>query len=167
MAHLLVNQLRFARNEFWRGMEGVTEPDALVRVGPMNCLSWFIGHLASAENHWWNLLAQGIEIEPGLRARVGYGQPASTPPLEEMREAWLNITRAADRYLDTLTPELLVKHIEYKGRPREESIGTMLMRDIYHYWYHTGEAQAVRQQLGHSGLPEFVGGMAQAAYQPE
>jgi hypothetical protein len=57
MAHLLVTQLRFARHEFLRGMEGVTEPEALVRLGSMNCLSWFVGHLASAENKWWILFA--------------------------------------------------------------------------------------------------------------
>ena len=33
----------------------------------------------------------------------------------------------------------------------------MLLRVTYHYWYHTGEAAAVRQLLGHVDLPEFVG----------
>ena len=31
------------------------------------------------------------------------------------------------------------------------------MRNIYHYWYHTGENMAIRQQLGHMQLPEYVG----------
>jgi hypothetical protein len=43
----------------------------------------------------------------------------------------------------------------------------MLMRVIYHYWYHTGEAAAVRQMLGHVELPEFVGDMDEATYRPE
>jgi hypothetical protein len=99
--------------------------------------------------------------------QVGYGRPASTPPLEEMWDAWHHITRETDAYLDTLTPELMMSHLQYKGKVREESVGTTLMRDIYHYWYHTGEAQAVRQQMGHKGLPEFVGSMSQAVYKPE
>jgi hypothetical protein len=33
----------------------------------------------------------------------------------------------------------------------------MLRRVTYHYWYHTGESQAIRQLLGHKNLPEFVG----------
>jgi hypothetical protein len=41
------------------------------------------------------------------------------------------------------------------------------MRNIYHYWYHTGEAAAVRQMLGHSDLPQFVGDINQVAYRPE
>jgi len=49
----------------------------------------------------------------------------------------------------------------------DESIGTLLMRNIFHYWYHTGEASAVRQMLGHAGVPEFVGDISTAAYRPE
>ncbi len=38
-----------------------------------------------------------------------------------------------------------------------ENFGTKLLRLTYHYFYHTGEAHAVRQQLGHPDLPFFVG----------
>jgi hypothetical protein len=38
----------------------------------------------------------------------------------------------------------------------------------YHYWYHLGEALAVRQMLGHRDLPDFVGDIdSQAPYRPE
>jgi hypothetical protein len=43
----------------------------------------------------------------------------------------------------------------------------MLMRNIYHYWFHTGEAHAIRQILGHTQLPDFVGDMTVAMYLPE
>ncbi|MFN8512118.1 MAG: hypothetical protein U0841_05920 [Chloroflexia bacterium] len=33
----------------------------------------------------------------------------------------------------------------------------MIRRVAYHYWFHNGEAQAVRQLLGHTDLPTFVG----------
>jgi hypothetical protein len=39
---------------------------------------------------------------------------------------------------------------------------------IYHYWYHIGENMAIRQQLGHDSLPQFVGNIDQAApYRPD
>ena len=39
---------------------------------------------------------------------------------------------------------------------------------IYHYWFHTGENQAIRQQLGHERLPQFVGNIdTEAPYRPE
>ena len=44
----------------------------------------------------------------------------------------------------------------------------MLLRAIYHYWYHTGETGALRQQLGHTDLPQFVGALGtDAPYRTE
>jgi hypothetical protein len=167
LPHPLVTQLRFARSEFQRGLEGVTEAEAVQRVGALNCLSWMVGHLANQEQGYWGLLAQGHAPAPELNELVGHGKPASTPPLAEMWAVWRTITAAADVYLDTLTPALLLTHLTWKGQPRLESVGTMLMRNLYHYWFHTGEAAAVRQALGHTGLPEFVGDMSLAVYRPE
>jgi hypothetical protein len=167
MPHLLVTQLRFARSELLRAMQGVSDADALVRLGPMNCLSWIVGHLANQENRYWVMLAQNLDMAPGLNDLVGFGKPASTPPLDEMWVTWRRVTAAADPYLDLLTPEMMVKAREDKARSRTETLGTMLMRNIFHYWYHIGEAMAVRQQLGHKDLPQFVGDMSKAAYTPE
>jgi hypothetical protein len=167
MSHLLVTQLRFARSELTRCLEGVSEEDAVRRIGPMNCISWIVGHLANQENVFWVLVAQGLRIAPGLNDLVGFGKPASTPPLVEMWAAWREITAAADPYLDTLTPEILQTHLQWQGKLRPESIGTMLQRNIYHYWFHTGEAHAIRQMLGHTDLPQFVGDMSAALYRPE
>ena len=167
MAHFLVDQLRFARSEFVRCLEGVSEEDACRRLEPMNCISWIVGHLANQEHRYWVILGQGQDLAPGLNDLVGYGKPASTPSLGEMWNTWRTVTAAADAYLDTLTPELLLTHFEREGKPVAESVGTMLLRNLYHYWFHTGEGHAVRQMLGHSDLPQFVGDMARAAYRPE
>ncbi len=167
MAHLLVLQLRFARSELQRGLEGVSSEEAVKRVLPMNSLSWIVGHLANQENAYWNLVAQGNNVAPGLYDLVGYGKPASTPPIDEMWSTWQAVTQSADRYLDTLTPVLLQTHLEHKGKPVAESVGTLLMRNIFHYWYHIGEAQGIRQALGHTNLPDFVGDMSATAYFPE
>ncbi len=167
MIHPLVTQLRFTRIELARCLEGVSDADARRRIEPMNCISWIVGHLANQENGYWVMVAQGQRLAPNLNQLVGYGKPASTPPLEEMWDAWRTITSAADRYLDTLTPELLQTHLEWKGKRLQESIGTMLLRNIYHYWFHLGEAHAIRQMLGHSDLPQFVGDMSAALYRPE
>jgi uncharacterized damage-inducible protein DinB len=165
--HPLVTQLRFARSEFLRCLEGVSAEDALRRLEPMNCISWIVGHLANQEHRYWVVWPTGRNLAPGLQALVGYGAPASTPPLDEMWEAWHRITQTADRFLDTLTTARLLTHLERDGQPLPESIGTLLYRNIYHYWFHTGEAHAVRQSLGHPDLPQFVGDMSQALYRPE
>jgi hypothetical protein len=168
MTHPLVVQLRFARSELIRSFDGVTEEEARRRFEPMNCISWMVGHLANQENTYWVYLAQGQALEPDLRNLVGYGKPASTPPLADMWVAWQNVTGAADKYLDTLTTDLLLTYFERRGKPVKESVGTMLQRTIFHYWYHIGESQAVRQLLGHTNLPEFVGDIGgEAPYRPE
>ncbi len=164
MTRFLVDQLRFARSEFQRCLEGVSDADARRRLEPMNCISWIVGHLAVQENAYWVMFAQGKRLYPELHKLVGYGSPPSTPPLDEMWSAWREITAAADDYLDTLKEGILGVHLEWRGKPRAENVGTMLLRNTYHYWYHTGEASAIRQMLGHIDLPEFVGDLGAAAY---
>jgi len=162
-----VTQLRFARSEFVRGLDGVTPADAVRRVMPMNSLGWMVGHLANQEHRFWVTAAQGRVVAPDLHARVGNSTPASTPPLDEMWAVWGAVTGAADGYLDSLTTPRMQAFLERDGRPLAETIGTLLSRTIYHYWFHTGEVAAVRQLLGHVNLPQFVGDMTEAAYRPE
>jgi len=150
-----------------RCLDGVTDEDARHRPEPMNCISWIIGHLASQEHYLWVMAAQKQFLAPGLYDLVGFGQPASTPPLDEMWAIWQIVTQAADRFLNTLTTEKLQTHLEYEGQPLPESTGTLLYRNIFHYWFHIGEAHAVRQMLGHRDLPQFVGDMSEAGYRPE
>ena len=39
---------------------------------------------------------------------------------------------------------------------------------IYHYWYHIGENMAIRQMLGQTKLPDFVGDLdGKAPYRAE
>jgi hypothetical protein len=164
--HPLVTQLRFARSEFQRCLDGVSAEDAVRRFEAMNCISWIIGHMANQEHFYWVMAAQGRIVAPGLNDRVGTGMPASIPPLDEMWQTWHTVTPAADVFLDTLTTDRLQTHLEWQGKPLRESIGTSMLRNVYHYWFHLGEAHAVRQMLGHGELPQFVGDMSLAKYRP-
>ena len=166
MTQPLVTQLRFARSEFARCLDGVSEEDGVKRLLPMNCISWIVGHMANQENGFWVRLAQSKQLAPELWELVGFGQPASTPPLAEMWATWREVTAMADVYLDTLTPDLLLTRFTWQGEPLDETVGTLLLRNTYHYWFHTGEAHAIRQILGHPDLPWFVGEFGEAVYRP-
>jgi len=155
--HPLVTQLRFARSEFLRCLRGLSAADGEKRLSPTNSISWMIGHLANQEQFYWVICGQGRFVVPGLNDLVGTGKPAATPPLDEMWAAWQTVTTTADQFLDQLTPEQLMTHLSFDGDSLRENIGTCLLRTNYHYWFHIGEAHAVRQQLGHANLPEFVG----------
>jgi uncharacterized damage-inducible protein DinB len=164
MTHLLVVQLRFARSEFVRCLEGLSAEDGKVRLGPMNSISWMIGHLANQEHFYWCVMAQDKFVAPGLNDLAGTGRPPSTPPLDEIWAVWKTVTETADPFLDSLQEDQLTEFLQFKDRTARENTGTMLLRNIYHYWFHTGEAHAARQQLGHGDLPQFVGSMEKAVY---
>jgi len=167
--HPLVLQLRFTRSEFMRGLSSLTEEDATKRLLPMNCISWNVGHLAWQEQRYFLYFAQGLMPYPEVQKTYAYGTPASTPSLHEVLDLWGKITQAADSWLDSLTSEKLQKHfIKKDGTPGATIFGSLLQRVIYHYWYHTGENLAIRQMLGHTHLPEFVGNIDdRAPYIPE
>jgi len=165
--HPYIDQLRFARQEFARCLEGVSPEDAKKRLGPMNSMGWIVGHLANQEHRYWVVMAQGQDIAPGLDAQVGTGRPASTPDIDAMWAIWQRVTKAADRYFDSLTPQMLETYFDVDGQPASYNVARMLLRNTYHYWFHTGEACAIRQVLGHPAVPEFVGDMHLLPYRVE
>jgi hypothetical protein len=168
MTHPLVVQLRFTRSEFRRGLKGLCDDEARKRFLPMNCISWNIGHLAWQEQRYFLYYAQGKMPLPEIDKLFAYGAPASTPPLDEVWSAWKLITHAADPWLDACIVRTLQQHVMKKGKPSPYIFGSLLQRVIYHYWYHTGENLAIRQSLGHTHLPQFVGDIdGQAPYRPE
>ena len=165
MPHPLVAQLRFTRKEFQRALKNVTVEDAVRRFEPMNCISWIIGHLAWQEQTYWLTHAQGITPAPEVNVCMS-GQPACTPALDEMWRGWHTVTDASDAWLDTLDSAQLATHTLGRVKPYKpykESIGTRLRRTTYHYWFHIGESQAIRQLLGQTGLPSFVGDIGEKA----
>lgn len=168
MPHPLIDQLRFTRSEFMRAIKGVKDDDARKRLLPMNCISWNIGHLAWQEQRYFLGFGQGKILFPEIEKDFAYGAPASTPPLKDVLAAWKAIASAADPWLDTLTPAKLQAHPIVNGKAIARINGNLLQRTIYHYWYHIGENLAIRQQLGHQRLPQFVGAIdTQAPYRPE
>lgn len=159
MNDLLIRQLKFARSEFERVFAGVDPGEAQTRLLPNNSLSWIVGHLAWQEQRYWIWAPTGKLVFPELNTLTANGQPASTPDYAEMWYAWRAITAKADHFLASVAEADLPTHYEIDGKPFFESIGTLLQRTTFHYWFHIGEAHAIRQQLGHGSLPDFVGKM--------
>lgn len=163
MPHPLVDQLRFTRREFMRVVKGISDEDARKRFPPLNCISWNIGHLAWQEQTRLLYYGQGKKLIPELDEICGRGQPASTPPLKDMLSAWKTITKANDPWLDTLTDEKLQISCVQEGVTTNQLWGSVLLRVTYHYWYHLGENAGIRQLLGHTKLPQFVGNIDRRA----
>jgi uncharacterized damage-inducible protein DinB len=167
MAHPRVEQFRFARAEWVRGLRGLRDEDGVRRVEPMNSISWMVGHLAWHERLLFLERGQGLKVEPVLDA-VASGMPATTPSLKAMWASWRHVTELADPYLDALTTADLQRPWPHDTRSQPPAVGSQLQRITYHYWHHIGEASAVRQLLGHTRLAQFVGAIERdAPYRPE
>ncbi len=163
--HPLVDQLRFTRSEFRRGLRGTPAADAGRRLEPMNSIGWIVAHMAWHEQRYFLTRAQGRTPRPDLNDIAPNGGPATTPALAAMLRAWSTVTAGADAWLDSLTAGDLEQELAGSG-PRR-TIGSGIQRVTYHYWFHTGEILAIRQVLGHRRLPEFVGNLDdEAPYRP-
>ena len=154
MIHPLVEQLRFARYEWRRGLRGGSEEDGFRRLQPMNSIGWIVGHMAWHEQRYWLTRLAGETPEPILNELAASGGPTTTPSLKQMLRAWTKVTMAADPRLDTLDEAAMQGRLP--GSPPRQ-VGTAILRVTYHYWFHTGEILAIRQLLNHPHRPEYVG----------
>ena len=116
MPHPLVDQLRFTRSEFMRGIRGIDEAAAQRRIEPMNAIGWNVGHLAWQEQQYFVTWPSGERPYPDIDREFISGGPPSTPSLERVLGAWRAITAAADPWLDGLTSEDLERHVVSGGR---------------------------------------------------
>ena len=168
MTHPLVDQFRFTRSEWLHGLEGLTEEDGACHFGQMNCISWTVGHLAWHEQRTFLQRPQNIILLPEFNEVFAVGAPMSTPSFNEMLEKWQAVTRAGDSYLESLTTGILLTDLLLNGKSVGQTRGDALRRITYHYWYHIGETQAIRQMLGHKDLYQYVGNIeGEAPYRPE
>jgi len=168
MTHPRIEQFLFTRSEWLRGLKGISEEDGARHFGQMNCISWTVGHLAWHEQRTWLERQQGLIPFPHLNELFAYRAPMSTPSFKEMLAAWQKVARQSEPYLEGLTTQNLQAPVIIDGKERSFTIGSTLQRINYHYWYHIGEIQAIRQMLGHTNLPEFVGNIErQAPYRVE
>ena len=168
MAHPLVDQLRFTRSEWLRALNGIPEPDGVKRLQPMNSIGWIVSHLAWHEQLSFLTRLQGVTSVAAANEHGVSGEPASTPPLAQALETWRAVTAAADPVLDTLDTAALEAWLPRTRQPQTRTVGSTVQRVTYHYWFHIGEITAIRQILGHSDVPEFVGDIdGEAPYRAE
>ncbi len=168
MAHPRVEQLRFARSEWQRGLIGLSEEDAVRRLLPMNSISWMGAHMAWHERLIWLHRAQGLSVEPIARSRRDREARDHTAAGRDAGDVAARRSRPPTCYLDGVTTADLEARPAFDTRAVVPVIGTQMMLITYHYWSHIGEASAVRQMLGHTDLPQWVGDLnAFAPYRRE
>jgi len=134
----------------------------------MNSIGWIVGHLTWQEQRYLLHRPQSIMLLPEIQKRFAFRAPMSTPSLPEVLKAWRQVTTATESFLDSLTTEKLLEDLPLNGRRTGQSQGSAIRRLTYHYWFHIGEIQAIRQILGHKRLPVYVGDIeGKAPYRPD
>src|SRR5438552_1625348 len=77
-------------------------------------------------------------------------------------------SRQAHPLVDQRTTDKLLVDVPLNGKKSGQTQGSAIRRLTYHYWYHIGEIQAIRQQLRDNPLPIYVGNIeGKAPYRPE
>jgi hypothetical protein len=146
----------FTLEEFRRGLEGLTDEEALVRHpkadgSTMNAASWIVQHV-SAQWDAAHSLATGEPRRVQQPPRDGTPPPwAETLAAFEVATEGLNSLEAVtDEQMSASHPVLVQNFGEGEG------LGTYIMRGVLHTWFHAGEINAIRQLHGHEEI-RFVG----------
>lgn len=152
---------RFALSEFERGLVGLSDDEARIRIGKangaeMNAVSWIVGHIAQ---HWLSIAASATgERRPGGLRPFSSGPTAdpTPPPLADALALLAGAAASVDWIAGADDGRLSSRQ---GSNPDADTLGTTVMRAALHTWYHLGEIAAVRQMMGHAEIP-FVGRMA-------
>ena len=156
MTHPLVIQLQFAREKWLETLGDLTEEEGERRFGRMNSISWMLAHLAQFEQWSWLELAGHAKVTD-IFDQYEINKPNVVPPFDEMLAAWKQVVAAVDPILEAMTEEDLHIHHVFRGKPLRENVGTRIQRHTGHYWYHNGEANAIRQLIDDRALPQMIG----------
>ena len=150
-----------------RALKGLSEEDAIRAT---------VAHELHQLEHWASGLAgtalflyygQGLMPFPEVQEAFAYGAPASTPPLRQVLNYWRKITSAADPWLKSLSTQKLQEQVIKMVSPSSACSATCSSGQSI-ITGQRSENLAIRQMLGHTGLPDFVGNIDRLApYTPE
>ena len=150
----------FSFSEFERGVEGISDEDARVRMKKadgteMNAISWTISHIAG---HWLGVAAYArSEDVPSHLGRFGGREADPTPPALGDATDLLAEAKASLEWISEADEDLFAEARDGLRYSRTHgNVGTALSKVVMHTWNHIGEISAVRQMLGHPTI-EFVG----------
>ncbi|MFT7587268.1 MAG: hypothetical protein ACI9EW_003710, partial [Cellvibrionaceae bacterium] len=152
--HPLIEQMQFAKQKWLIGHDDLSAEEGGKRLGNANSIGWMVGHLAGFDQAVWLERPLGIVLNEAVKA-CGYGRPASTPDSDEMLAAW----HAIQEHVNNVHKQLTADDLWICPGTSSENLGTLILRQMWHYWYHLGEMQAVRQAMGHENLAQYVGGI--------
>jgi hypothetical protein len=134
---------------------GLTESDAVRRIGSASPISWSVAHLANQLDSWVNVLFQGREPHPFIgQEAFRYGAAGEPAPWAQVQEVVSEVRQVARPYLEGATEGDLAREVPYTGtmrqlQGREVSLRYALVRIALHHYFHIGEIASARTSVGH------------------
>ena len=168
--HPLVLQLRFTRARVPARPQGrLATPTARMRLGPMNCIAWNVGHLAWQEQRYFVIDRPGAHAVPGARRGVRSRRrraprracPRRSPPGGDPAEAdpWLDDAHVGVARRDAGPARAAPRDDLRQPRPADDLPLLVPQRARTR---RSGSRWATRR------LPQFVGNIdGEAPYRPE
>jgi hypothetical protein len=135
--------------------EGLTQTDTLIQPQPSgNCMNWVLGHLLDNQITLLTLLGKETPVDPVLLERylrdsepvTGDGPGVLT--LERLLDGLDRVQAALIARLGEISDADFIREIEFRGRTI--TIGWRVLFLNFHFTYHVGQLELLRQLAGRS-----------------
>jgi hypothetical protein len=148
-----IRLLSIEHNMIHTQTEGLTQADTLIQPQPSgNCMNWVLGHLLDNQSTLLTLLGKESPVDSVLVERylrdsdpvTGEGPGVLT--LERLLDGLDRIQAALIARLGEMSDADFIREIEFHGR--SVSVGWRVVFLNFHFTYHVGQLELLRQLAG-------------------
>jgi hypothetical protein len=150
-----IRLLSIEHNMIHTQTEGLTQADTLIQPKPSgNCMNWVLGHLLDNQITLLTLLGKESPVDPVLLERylrdsepvTGEGPRVLT--LERLLDGLDRVQVALIARLCEMSDADFSREIEFRGRTI--TVGWRVLFLNFHFTYHVGQLELLRQLAGRS-----------------
>lgn len=150
-----IRLLSIEHNMIHTQTEGLTQADTLIQPKPSgNCMNWVLGHLLDNQITLLTLLGKESPVDPVLLERylrdsdpvTGEGPGVLT--LERLLDGLDRVQVALIARLGEMSDADFTREIEFRGRTI--TVGWRVLFLNFHFTYHVGQLELLRQLAGRS-----------------
>jgi len=150
-----IRLLSIEHNMIYTQTEGLTQTDTLIQPQPSgNCMNWVLGHLLDNQITLLTLLGKESPVDPVLLERYlrdsepVTGDGPGVLALEHLLDGLDRVQVALIARLGEMSDADFIREIEFRGRTI--TMGWRVLFLNFHFTYHVGQLELLRQLAGRS-----------------